>query len=264
MSGPLEQAWALLKSFQPAEGTQLGQGLNQFVYGQDDDPNVTKVGSAAALSDMYLLNRLAAMNSLFESQQPIPMTQPLPMEAAARFGSSSPILSEQLRGDPVEETSRDPMRGRQLAQTLMDRTSQGPLLEALGVGDVKPANWMQVQPQRGIPEAVVTGDPSREGLAVIHDPMFFGATNPQEPSARFAAEAARGTPRRIGQDYSIPPHLQEAFARRVDELPFDQFTEPIFESEVPMTPGEEQAMMDRILQNEAELTRILSPVGASL
>ena len=31
-----------------------------------------------------------------------------------------------------------------------------------------------------------------------------------------------------------------------------------------MTPGEEQAMMDRILQNEAELTRILSPVGASL
>tara|TARA_R100001443_G_scaffold59687_2_gene70009 strand:+ start:393 stop:1184 length:792 start_codon:yes stop_codon:yes gene_type:complete len=263
MSGPLEQAWALLK-FQPAEGKQLGQGLNQYVYGRDDDPNVTKVGSAAALSDMYLLNRNAAMNPLFESQRLIPMTQALPMEAAARFSGYSPVLSEQLRGDPVEETSRDPIRGRQLAQALMDQTSQGPLLEALGVGDVKPANWMQVQPQRGIPEAVVTGDPNRKGLAVIHDPMFYGATNPQAPLARFAAEAARGTPRRLGIDYTVPEPMREAFARRVDELPFDQFTEPIFESEVPMTLGEEQAMMDRILQNEAELTRILSPVGASL
>ena len=131
------------------------------------------------------------MNPLFESQQLIPMTEALPMEAAARFSGYSPVLSEQLRGRPVAETPRDPIRGRQLAQALMDQTSQGPLLEALGVGDVKPANWMQVQPQRGIPESVVTGDPSREGLAVIHDPMFYGAANPTEPLPRFAAEAAQ-------------------------------------------------------------------------
>lgn len=263
MSGPLEQAWALLK-FQPAEGEQLGQGANQYVYGLEGDPNVTKVGSAAALSDMYLLNRLASMNPLFESQQLIPMTQELPMEAAARFSDSSPVLSEQLRGEPLDDAPGSHIRGLALAQALHEQTRQGPLLEGLGVADLKDPNWMRVRPQRGIPVATITRDPSQVGMAVAHDPQFYGATNPTEPEARFAAQARRGAPRRLGIDYTVPEPMREAFARRVDELPFDQFTEPIFESEVPMTLGEEQAMMDRILQNEAELTRILSPVGASL
>ena len=85
MSAAFEQAWSLLKAaFQPTEGTYIGSGMNQAVYGQDDNPDVVKVGdmfaNPTAMTDMYLLNRLAEMYpGLFASQAPIQQTAPLPI-----------------------------------------------------------------------------------------------------------------------------------------------------------------------------------------
>ena len=265
MLGAFEQAWLLLKAvFQPSEGYLLDEGMNQMVFGREGDPDVTKVGGVFTLPDMYYLNRLAVERpDLFVSQSPIAQTMELPMDAQARFNQRVPVLSQQVRGNPLqyEGTKRaGAMRGKQLAQALYDAPG-GELLEALGLSDVKPANWMQTLPQRGVPVSEIMGDPSQQGRAVMMDPMFYGAVNPSNYDERMRAQAMRGDPRRFGIDYQLPEEQRESFARRIDELPFEQFIDPIFDSEVPMTAEQEALMLDLLAQQEGNVQSTLGRIG---
>lgn len=266
MGAAFEQAWMLLKSvFQPAEGYPIGEGMNQIVYGMEGDPDVTKVGPASTLGDMYLHQLLTPEVPIFAGQVPIAQTMQLTPEAEARFGSRAPVLSQQQRGIPLAEgrnARADAIRGRELMQALYNHPhEQSALLEALGLADIKPPNWMQVQGQRGLPVSNIVGDPSLTGNAVIHDPMFYGAENPKAFDERMAAQAARGTPRKLGEDYFIPENVRESFARRVDALPYEQFVEPVFDYEVPMSPAQEQLLYDRVNQQERDLQSTLGQIG---
>ncbi len=258
MSGAFEMAWMLLK-FQPSEGNFLGSGQNQFVYQKDGEPNVTKVGGANTIGDMYLHELLNTQVPIFAGQRPITQTMPLPIEAESRLGNEAPILSEQVLGTPLEEgKSRyaDNIRGRQLVDAVQRTGNQGPLLEALGIADLKPPNWMQTIPEKGVPVKVVTGDPSREGKAVVHDPMFYDAEDKGHD-----AFLARGTARRLGSDYTIPDETKESFARRVDELPFGEFAQPVFDSEVPMSPAQEDLLQERVGEQDERVQSILRRIG---
>ena len=267
MDAPLSAAWALLKAvFQPAEGYRIGEGMNQIVYGREGDPDVTKVGALSTLPDMYVHQLLAQdPNSLFVGQTPIAQTMELPVEAESRMRSRVPILSQQVRGTPLEEAATkraDAIRGRQLMQALYDMPGErGRLLEALGLADIKPPNWMQTMSGQGVPVRAITGDPAREGRALIHDPMFYGDVNPKDFDARMAAQAARGSPRKLGTDYSIPEDVRESFARRIDELPFEQFAEPLFDYEVPMSAAQESLLHEGVAQQKGDLQSMLGRIG---
>ena len=268
MSKAFEQAWLLLKAvFQPSEGYLLDEGMNQQVFAREGDPDVTKVGGVFSLPDMYYLNRLAAERpDLFVSQSPIAQTMELPVDTQARFSHRVPVLSQQVKGNPLqyEGTKRaGTMRGKQLAQALYDAPG-GELLEALGLSDVKPANWMQILPQRGLPVSEIMDDPSQQGRAVMMDPMFYGPANPspEEDLARhLAAIGARRVPRRLGVDYQLPEEQRESFARRIDELPFEQFIEPVLESEIPMSRAQEDLLFDSLLDQEDDVKSTLGQIG---
>jgi hypothetical protein len=270
MSGAFEQAWLLLKAvFQPSEGYFLDEGMNQMVFGREGDPDVTKVGGVFTLPDMYYLNRLAAERpDLFASQSPIAQTMELPMDAQTRFGQRVPVLSQQVRGIPLQyEGSKraGKERGRKLAEALYDSPG-GELLEAFGLSDVKPANWMQTTPQRGVTVSEITGDPSQQGRAVMMDPMFYGPANPlpEEDYARYlAAYADRKVPRRLGIDYELPEEQRESFARRVSELPFEQFIQPVLESEIPMSRTQEDLLFDLLLDQEKDVKSTLGRIGVA-
>jgi len=267
MSGAFEQAWLLLKAvFQPSEGYFLDEGMNQMVFGREGDPDVTKVGGVFTIPDMYSVNRLAAERpDITASQKLIPQTMELPMDAQTRFGQSVPVLSQQVRGQPLDYTGTEragALRGKQLAQALYDSPG-GELLEALGLSDVKPANWMQTTPQRGVPVSEIMGDPSQQGRAVMMDPMFYGAENPSNYEERLRAQRMRGDPRRLGIDYQLPEEQRESFARRIDELPFEQFIDPIFDSEVPMTAEQEALMLDLLAQQEGNVQSTLGRIGVA-
>jgi len=266
MGAAFEQAWMLLKAvFQPAEGYPIGEGMNQIVYGMEGDPDVTKVGPASTLGDMYIHQLLTPEVPIFAGQVPIAQTMPLTPEAEARFGSRAPVLSQQQRGIPLAEGSSpraDAIRGRELMQALYSHPhEQSALLEGLGLADIKPPNWMQTQGQQGLPVSSITGDPSLTGRAVIHDPMFYGAVNPKAFDEMMRAQAARGTPRKLGEDYFIPENVRESFARRVDALPYEQFVEPVFNYEVPMSPAQEQLLYDRVKQERKDSQSILGQIG---
>ena len=268
MLGAFEQAWLLLKAVvQPSEGFLLDEGMNQQVFGREGDPDVTKVGGVFTLPDMYYLNRLAAERpDLFVSQSPIAQTMELPMDAQARFNQRIPVLSQQVRGQPLDYAGTKragKLRGTKLAEALFD-SQGGELLEALGLSDVKPANWMQITPQRGVPVSEIMGDPSQQGRAVMMDPMFYGPTNPlpEEDYARYlAAYADRKVPRRLGIDYQLPEEQRESFARRIDELPFEQFIDPIFDSEMPMSRAQENLLFDSLLDQEKDVKSTLGQIG---
>ena len=268
MSAAFEQAWMLLKAvFQPAEGYRIGEGRNQIVYGQEGDPDVTKVGRPESLRHMYIHQLLSGMPySFFAGQSPIAQTMDLPMEAQSKVGEAAvPILSQQERGIPLEEGESevsDALRGRYIADAIYDMPGErGRLLEALGLSDVKPPNWMQSMNNRGTPVSQVTGNPLHSGYAVIHDPMFYGSDNPSDFEERMNAIAARGTPRRLGIDYTIPEDVKQLFARRVDELPFEQFTQPVFDYEVPMSAAQEGLLHDQYRLQEDNLQSMLGRIG---
>ena len=265
MTGAFEQAWLLLKAvFQPSEGYLLDEGMNQQVFGREGDPDVTKVGGVFTLPDMYYLNRLAVERpDLFVSQNPIAQTMELPVDTQARFNHRVPVLSQQVRGQPLDYTGTKragAMRGKQLAQALYDAPG-GELLEALGLSDVKPANWMQTLPQRGMQVSEIMDDPSQQGRAVMMDPMFYGAVNPSNFEERMRAQAMRGAPRRLGIDYQLPEEQRESFARRVDELPFEQFIQPVLESEIPMSRAQEDLLFDSLLDQEDNVKSTLGQIG---
>ena len=262
MSAAFEEAWIFLK-FQPSQGKFLGEGMNQVVYAKEGDPNVAKVGGAHTLEDMYLLNRLAAERpDLFVSQEPIPITEELPMEALSRFGNRAPVLSVQERGQPLEETGvPGPVENRHISSMMFDQPG-GELIEALGLADAKIPNWMRrLQPATGgIPVSRLTEDPSQTGQAFLMDPMFYGPENPPGIEGDIAY-AARKTPRRFGVDYTVPEEQAESFARRVDELPFMDFVDPAFAEEMPMSDAQARLLHDTVGEQDERIRTNLGKIG---
>ncbi len=282
MDAAFEQAWTLLKSvFQPSQGQLIGMGANQAVYGMEDDPDVTKVGHGMTLPDMYVTNRLANMPQFYDTiadQYPILQDEMLSQDVSQNFegrGMGAPnVLSTQERLEPLEEqVGRDVARGHMIAGSLYDQHRYGQLLEALGLADAGPRNWGRTRPQRGIPVSAITGDPSEEGQAVLHDAMFYGAENPKEASFRNKEDfqealgkfkRARGTPRRLGIDYQLPEEQREAFARKVDELPFQQFVQPYVQSVEEFYPSQLDEITARgghLDQQQININRLLSQMG---
>ena len=246
MSAAFEEAWIFLKAaFQPVEGDFLGSGANQYVYEQAGNPDVVKVGGLSTVPELYF-NELLKPTKMFAGQSLIPMTEELPMEAQARFAGRIPVLSTQIRGTPFPDTGNYKRNISDSFKNMIqayDHPRYGPLLEALGVADLKKPNFMTV---------------AGYDYPVIHDPAFYGPDNPRsERSPEYgAAYAARGTPRRLGIDYTIPDRLREAFARRVDELPFDEYVEPLYQSEAPVNTDLESELMNQALNIDSILGKI--------
>ena len=278
MSAAFEEAWIFLKAaFQPAEGDELGMGANQLVYRQPDNPDVVKVGGAFGLTDMYLLNRLAAERpDLFVSQQPIPITQELPMEAQAFLGHRAPVLSIQERGQPLPASGTNAMRESKNLSVLAYDQPGGELLEALGMSDVKLPNWMtRMGNQPGsMPIGVLAsmapsllasyGFEGGDGLrrpAFIMDPAFDGPENFGDIRQREIGLRRRGDPRRLGIEYEIPEEQRESFARRIDELPYMDFVDPIYDTEIPMGEGEARFLDDMIMGSGERADAILQRIG---
>ena len=242
MSEAFEIAWMLLKSFQ-----------------KEGEPNVTKVGGANTIGDMYLHELLKPQVPIFAGQKPIAQTMPFDNNIESRMGNNAPILSEQTQGNPLDEgpsKHADNVRGRALADALYSHGKQGPLLEGLGLADVKPPNWMEINPEKGVPISSITGDSSRRGKAILHDPMFY---HPEDKSE--AAYLARGKPDKLGRDYTISDDVKESVARRVDDLPFENYIQPIFDSEVPMSLAQEQLLHVRADEQDDRVQSILRHVG---
>lgn len=253
MSAAFEEAWIFLKAaFQPVEGYRIGEGANQIVYGQGGNPDVAKVGSASTVDDLYfneLLKPIAP--TIFPGQRLVAQQVPFPSEAQSRFVGRSPILSQQIRGVPFPDTknyAQNMADSRANMVQAYDHPKYGPLLEALGLADLKRPNFMKV-PGYDKP--------------LIHDPMFYGPENPTNRSTPeyMAARLARETPRRLGIDYSIPDELKESLARRVDELPFDDYIEPIHQSEVPLSLAEQRDLDDELMRRALYVDSILGKVG---
>jgi len=263
MNSPFERAWLLLKAvFQPSEGVRIGQGMNQMVFGQEGNPDVTKVGHGNTLSDMYLASQLARlMPDIFVEQTPIAQTYELPPEAQQFMsGRGTPILSQQIRGRPFAESGNpkaDSDRGRTLATSIHHAI---PLAEATGVADAKPPNWMAVDRPTALTASQVTGRPI-EGHALFNDPMFYGAAHPKDPVAQMASRLARKDPRRYGIDYELTDAQLQPFARQIDAQSFEDFVDPVFDSEVPMTAQQELDLSDRVSNQQTELNRILGLLG---
>lgn len=239
--------------------------MNQVVYSKEGDPNVAKVGGAHTLEDMYLLNRLAEERpDLFVSQEPIPITEELPMEALSRFGNRAPVLSVQERGQPLPETGVPaPVENRQNSTMVFDQPG-GELIEALGLVDAKNPNWMErlQQATGGMPVSRLTGDPSQTGQAFLMDPMFLGPENPPDNTEMGQrAFLARKTPRRYGVDYTVPEEQAESFARRVDELPFMDFVDPAFAEEVPMGDAQAALLHDTVGEQDERIRTNLGKIG---
>lgn len=263
MGEAFEKAWFVLK-FQPSQGVPLGEGANQLVYAKEGDPNVAKVGGAHTLEDMYYLNRLGAERpDVFVPQRLIPITRQLPMEALARFGTRVPVLSVQERGKPLEASGMTPRRESAIGSSMVFDQPGGELFEALGLADAKFPNWMErLQPATGgISVGSLTGNPSRTGQAFLMDPMFYGPENPKSGDAALSAQLARGTPRRLGVDYTVPEEQVESFARRVDELPFMEFVDPAFAEEVPMRDSQAALLHDIVGEQDERIKTNLGKIG---
>jgi hypothetical protein len=239
MLGAFEQAWLLLKSaFQPAQGVYHGAGMNQTVYRQKDNPDVVKVGdllqNPAGLDHGYYNHLLSQMPSLpfFPGQSPMEQTAELPSEVNT---ASLPILSTQPKLDGLERSSAglhaDTVRGREMLQpTLYGHGDQGALLEAMGLSDLKRENWGATK--QGIPENIVTGEPSQR-LVQVHDPAFYSHLD----TSQDAADSRGPAPRKLGRDYNIPAGTLEEFARTVDKNPFDDYIAPIEDSYYDFNEG---------------------------
>ena len=240
MSEPFEQAWLLLKSqFQPSQGQRIGEGANQVVYGIEGDPDVTKLGHGYTLDDMYthnILSQIPQMTDLIAGQKPIAMDEMLSDADMKYFegrGKGTPaVMSTQIRGEPVREQRHDKARGMTLANTLYDRHKYGQLLEALGLADVGPRNWMTIPSGKGTMRVKdITGNPNeREDKAIIHDAQFYGPSNPVDEELAEAFKRERGVPRRLGADYTLPEEQSEAYLQTIDKNPFDDFVEPYLQS----------------------------------
>jgi len=247
---------------------------NQAVYGIEGDPDVTKVGHGMTLPDMYTTHLLANMpqfRNTIADQYPILQDEMLPEDVSRNFegrGMGSPnVLSTQERGKPLEEqVGRDVERGYTVAGSLYDQHKYGQLLEALGLADTGPRNWMRAKPQRGMLVSEITGNPADKGHAVLHDGMFYGAENPKGVSQEVLRhfQRARGTPRRLGIDYQLPEEQREAFARKVDEIPFEQFVQPYVRSVDEFHPNQLDALTARgghLDQQQMNINRILAQMG---
>jgi len=256
-------AWSILKAaFQPAQGVQIGAGMNQTVFGQSGNPDVVKVSDLdkrpQQLDAMYyneLLSRLPL--GLFPGQVPIEQTAQLPEKLGPM---SLPILSMQSRGDPLPGSPHgldtDTAWGREIQAALHAGV---PLLEAMNLMDLKPQNWMShhsagpimtdhtVQRQNMLTRPV--GRP-----VVIHDPDFGEA-------GVFRPRAGVGR-RQPGIDYEIPESQLNLLARRVDELPFEKYIEPIEDSYDEFHGGKGyDTLQDRLAQRERAINRMFSHIG---
>ena len=240
MNEAFEQAWMLLKSqFQPSQGERIGEGANQVVYGIEGDPDVTKLGHGYTLSDMYdhnILSQMPQMTNLIAGQKPFAMDEMLSDDDMKFFEGrgkgTPPIMSTQIRGEPVDEQHNDKARGFTLANTLYDRHPYGQLLEATGLADIGPRNWMTTPSGKGAMRVKdITGNPNeREDRGIIHDAQFYGPSNPVDEELAELFRRERGVPRRLGIDYTLPEEQSEAYLQTMDKNPFDDFVEPYLQS----------------------------------
>jgi len=267
MSEAFEQAWLLLKSqFQPSQGQRIGEGANQIVYGIEGDPDVTKLGHAYTLPDMYqhnVLSQMPQMTNLIAGQKPIAMDEML-SDADMKFfegrGKGRPnVMSTQIRGEPLEEQYNDKARGMTLANTLYDRHPYGQLLEALGLADVGPRNWMSIPSGKGVMRVKdITGNPNAtEDRALIHDAQFYGPSNPVDEELAEGFKRERGVPRRLGIDYTLPEEQSEAYLQTMDKNPFDDFVEPYLQSVEEFYPKQLDSVAGKDGLLDSELNNII-------
>jgi len=226
---PVDIAWSILKAaFQPNDATQrLGAGNSQVVFGQAGNPDVMKVGdlqrSPQQLSHMYyneLLSRIPKLR-LFTGQQLSEQTEELPPDLQYM---SLPYLSTQPRIDPLISSGNkrtDNLRGLALQAQLHEAI---PLLEALGLYDLKPPNLGAVPNEMGGPltESQVLAQGGQRPIR-IHDPEF-GVPGQFMPGLHTGRHL---TGRKPGREFVIPPHQLEDFGRQVDRMPMDDYTQAL-------------------------------------
>lgn len=202
MSAAFEQAWLLLKQSMPpfvprSIEDQLGMGSFRAAYGDPNIPHVTKFGSGEGLANALVQARLAEMYPelmVGEELHPLPVHEselpdwlttsrktgePLLYTSPKwedygnpfmgnRGGSEvqSPFTFTQEKGVPIESTDmwKDYEPHMDLRNELWEKY---PLLHGLGMWDVKPENWAQMQGGIELPE-----DMEIPGQVKVIDPQF--------------------------------------------------------------------------------------------
>ncbi len=262
---PVDVAWSILKAaFQPRAATQrLGAGNTQVVFGQTDNPDVMKVGdlqrNPQQLSHMYyneLLSRIPKLR-LFTGQQLTEQTEELPSDLQHM---RLPYLSMQPKVDPLASSGNkrtDNLRGLALQAQLHEAI---PLLEALGLYDLKPPNLGAVPSDAEGPlkeSQVVAGGEQRP--IRIHDPEF-GVPGEFMPGLHTGRQL---TGRKPGREFIIPPHQLEDFGRQVDRMPMDDYTQALRSSYEKFHdhPHGLERLENVLTEQEAANQRMLAHLG---
>ena len=262
---PVDGAWSILKAaFQPRAATQrLGAGNTQVVFGQTDNPDVMKVGdlqrNPQQLSHMYyneLLSRIPKLR-LFTGQQLTEQTEELPSDLQHM---RLPYLSMQPKVDPLASSGNkrtDNLRGLALQAQLHEAI---PLLEALGLYDLKPPNLGAVPSDAEGPlkeSQVVAGGEQRP--IRIHDPEF-GVPGEFMPGLHTGRQL---TGRKPGREFIIPPHQLEDFGRQVDRMPMDDYTQALRSSYEKFHdhPHGLERLENVLTEQEAANQRMLAHLG---
>ena len=262
---PVDVAWSILKAaFQPRAATQrLGAGNTQVVFGQTDNPDVMKVGdlqrNPQQLSHMYyneLLSRIPKLR-LFTGQQLTEQTEELPSDLQHM---RLPYLSMQPKVDPLASSGNkrtDNLRGLALQAQLHEAI---PLLEAVGLYDLKPPNLGAVPSDAEGPlkeSQVVAGGAQRP--IRIHDPEF-GVPGEFMPGLHTGRQL---TGRKPGREFIIPPHQLEDFGRQVDRMPMDDYTQALRSSYEKFHdhPHGLERLENVLTEQEAANQRMLAHLG---
>jgi hypothetical protein len=135
-----------------------------------------------------------------------------------------------------------------------------PLLEAMGLYDLKPPNLGTVPSDLGgsLKESqIITGGGPRP--IRIHDPEF-GVPGEFMPGIHTGRHL---TGRKPGEEFIIPPHQLEDFGRQVDRMPMDDYTEALrssYEKFHDHPHGLEQ-LENVLTEQEAANQRMLNHLG---
>jgi len=239
VSAAFDHAWALLKAaFIPTvPEQQIGAGNFRTVYGQEGNPDATKFGYGAGLSDMATLNTLATMYpDIFVPEKPAYLdSSEFPdylmrkpsghMISTGRLGPDSmPLPSTQIRGQPLvkpagyQQQRWDRKMGTPLQSAMYDAI---PITEGAKMWDIKPENWMGTETGR-VPSSQVgvSGSPR----AKLMDPQFMGEQQYFRPMSDIPIE-----PKTIAEFGRTLPNVED-FAKPWSDMAYEQGTPDQMES----------------------------------
>ena len=119
---------------------------------------------------------------------------------------------------------------------------------------------MKTKDEQGFDVSELTGIAGDTGRAKLMDAQFAGPANISEDWTD-QGFSQRGTPRKLGEQYFVPEREREAIARKVDELPFEEFTAPFYDSYDEMYPEKYDELQNKLLNQQLSIDDKLRLIG---